>query len=92
MSNEAAGRLRNNLAPSDLDDLDAALAAERAAGRAEAESKLFAADHHEAIATAARRATVERIRERLTDFYYLADSSPQTHPGVFAILDEEAAR
>jgi hypothetical protein len=41
---------------------------------------------------AERRATVERIRERLFAYYKASDSGAAQHPGIFTILDEEAAR
>jgi hypothetical protein len=64
-------------------DIEQALAAERAVGRAEAEAEMF--NHTEAIVKAANRATVERIRERLLD-------GGIARPTIDAILDEEAAR
>jgi anti-sigma-K factor RskA len=68
--------------------VDEALAAERLIGYAEAAN----AKNLQKLIAAERRATVERIRVALVTFYHLADSDAANHPGVFAILDEEAAR
>jgi hypothetical protein len=40
---------------------------------------------------AERRATVERIRERLFAYYKASDSGAAQHPGIFTILDEEGS-
>jgi hypothetical protein len=92
--NEAAERLRNQLwHPYEQEQanlLDEALAAERAAGRVEATVGML--DAQQQVADAARRATVERIRERIYG-PPTVEGARQFYARVREVLrDEEAAR